>query len=253
MDAGGVMSEQSRSNFQAAGAGLLGFIAAMAIGGGALFLRSSPRARPAASSIDLGSSMPIPAMSSALVQTERRAQSPSPLIGAEDESDKSQAPAGAVDAPTGGAVPSEAAPSAQASSPRLETIRHLDAQGGGSSATTVVKNSAAPEMAAEPAGKKVAPRLKLTGRGSAAIAAVRYGGTSRDGLMGRASGPVYNFKGAGKGASAATARMADGVSSQVAGIQGQLESSDLPGDQRAKFQKDLAEANKRVTDTGDNQ
>ena len=229
------MSEQGKSDVQAFIAGLLGFVAVMAIGGGVMMARSFQQAKAtgkpvaAAEPIDLGPSMPRPALSSPQVQQERFAQSPAPLIGAEEESE--------------GAEAAESAPNAKSSSPRLELTEHLDKTGSGSSAKAVVKNTAAPVMAAKAAGKKASPKLGLMAGGSTASASVHYGVTSRNELMGRAAGPVYNFKGgAGKRANDVNVRVAD--------LQRRIESSDLTADQRTQLQQELAEGNKDVGDGG---
>ncbi|MDD5302341.1 MAG: hypothetical protein PHS14_04455 [Elusimicrobia bacterium] len=239
------MSEQSKSNFQAFGAGLLGFVAVLAIGGGALLVRSSQQAkagsRPvaAAEPIDLGSSMPRPSMSPASVQKERRAESPAPLMGAEDESEGAEAPA---EASAAAASSPESAPPAKSPAPRLEVTQHLDKPGNGSSATAIVRNTAAPEKPAKAFSHKTL-KLDPAGMAPASVASVHYGVTSRSELMGRAAGPVYNFKGKGAvGGSGATGQLADEVNAKVAEIRRQLEASGLPADQRAKLQKELDEA-----------
>jgi hypothetical protein len=250
------MSDQGKSNFQAFGAGLLGFVAVMAVGGGAMMVHNSQQAkaaaRPAAAPIDLGSSMPR-TMSGAVALKERREESPAPLMGAEDESESPQASANAANA--AGAAPAaatpaqaaEAAEGAKSSGPALEVTQHLDKPGSGSSATAVVKN--APAKNSKTAVKKTTAKLDPTGGGSTAIASVHYGVTSRNELMGRAAGPVYNFKGgAGKAGSAGKGQMAGDVAAKIADLQKQLDGSGLTPDQRAKIEKDLADVTKGVTD-----
>ena len=244
------MSDQSKSNFQAFGAGLLGFVAVMAIGGGALMVRSSQQskaaARPeaAAPPIDLGAPMPRPSMSPSAAAKERRAESPAPLMGAE-ESQGSEA--AAAQAAAGGSAP-QSASNASSPAPRLEPTAHLDKPGNGSSAATaVVKNTvdAEKEKAVKPLSKKALPKLVTTPGGANAIASVHYGVTSRNELMGRAAGPVYNFKGKGQGAgSAPTGKMADDLNGKMADLQGQLEKAGLSAEDRAKLTKDLEAATK---------
>jgi len=243
------MSEQNQSNVQAFGAGLLGFVVVMAIGGGALMVRSSQQAkagaRPEAAGapIDLGSSMPRPSLSPISAQEERRAQSPAPLMGEVEESEGPEAPAAES---AGAAVSSpESAPNAQSPASRLEVTQHLDKTGNGSSATAIVKNTLVPEEPPKAAGKKAA--LKLGPAGGGAVASVHYGVTNRSELMGRAAGPVYNIKGgSGKVGSGATGKMADEVNARIAVIQKQLEAAGLPAEQRTKLQKDLEDAIKGV-------
>ncbi len=248
------MSEQNQSNFQAFGAGLFGFVAVMAIGGGALMVRSSQQAkagaRPeaAAAPIDLGSSMPRPSLSPVSAQKERREQSPAPLTGEVEEAEASEAPA--VGSASGAAASPESAAKAQSSAPRLEVTQHLDKPGNGSSATAIVNNTLAPEEAPRAAdkkalGKKAAPKVDPAGGG--AIASVHYGVTNRSELMGRAAGPVYNVKGgSGKVDSGATGKMAADVNAKISEIQKQLESAGLPAEQRAKLQKNLEDVIKGV-------
>lgn len=248
------MSEQGKSNFQAFGAGLFGFVAVMAIGGGALLVHNSRAAKAgakpeaAAVPIDLGSSMPRTPLSPASAQKERRAQSPAPLIGDEHEVGGSEAPAGASE----GAVVSspETAARAQSTAPRLEATQHLDKPGNGSSATAIVKNTLSPEEAPQASGQKLTGKkalLKLDPAGGGAIASVHYGASNRSELMGRAAGPVYNFKGKGKsGGSAASGKMADDVKGKIADIKRQLDAAGLSAEERAKLEKDLDAVNKGV-------
>lgn len=255
------MSEQNKSNLQALGAGLLGFVAVMAVGGGALMIHSSMRAKsasapvPAAAPIDLGASMPAPPMPAG-VQKERRQESPAPLIEAEEQPQASEhaAPA-AAPAPAAASSP-ESAPAAKASA--LEVTRHLDAKGA-STAEAAVKNTLADKKAAKapklasklPARSAPAPKLELPA-GDGAVASVHYGVTSRSELMGRAAGPVYNMKGSkgGEASTAASGKLAADADGKIADLRRQLEASGLPPEQRAKLLKDLDDSMKRVEDTG---
>lgn len=258
------MSEDNKSNFQTLGAGLLGFVAVMAVGGGALMLHSSHQAKsaatpaPAAAPIDLGSSMPRPSMSPSGLQKERRESSPAPLIGddgsSSDEPSSAESPAAPAPsaAPRAAAPSPESAPAAKASA--LEVTRHLDAEGNGSTAEAVVKNSAEEKKAPKLQGKLPArkgAKLELPAGDGAVASSVHYGVTSRSELMGRAAGPVYNIKG-GKGGEAKTAagKMADDADGRIADLRRQLEASDLPADQRAKLLKDLDDSLKRISETG---
>lgn len=249
------MSEQNKSNFQALGAGLLGFVAVMAIGGGGLMLHSSHRAgsaaapAPAAAPIDLGSSMPAPSLTRPSIQRERREESPAPLIGEIGE-DASEGSSGAVAAEA--ALSPESAPTVNF--PALEASRHLDLEPGSSSAKAVVKNTVEAKKAAAaapPARKAPAPRLEAAAGDGAVASSVHYGVTSRSELMGRAAGPVYNIKGAkGGGSTAGTGKMADDADGKMADLRRQLEASGLPEDQRAKILAELDAARKGVADAG---
>jgi hypothetical protein len=91
--------------------------------------------------------------------------------------------------------------------------------------------------------KKV--KLEPSGAGATSVASVHYGVTDRSQLMGRAAGPVYNFKGGAKVAgSGQKGQMADEVNARILDLQRQLEASGLPADQRAKLQKELEDATK---------
>ena len=243
------MSEQNKSNLQAFGAGLLGFVAVIAIGGGALMVRSSQQAKSAArpeaaaAPIDLGASMPRPSMSSNPAAKERRAESPAPLMGV-DESQDPVAAAAASAASAAGESSSESGQSVNSEASRLKVTQHLDKPGNGSSATAVVKNTLAPEKTAKAESKKAAAKLDATGGGSNAIAAVHYGVTSRSELMGRAAGPVYNFKGKGKTGSAPTGKLADDSNAKIADLNTQLKDVGLPAEMRAKLMKDLEDVTK---------
>ncbi|MDP3541855.1 MAG: hypothetical protein Q8T11_05235 [Elusimicrobiota bacterium] len=247
------MSEQSKSNYQALGAGLLGFIAVMAVGGGGLMLHSSHRANsaakpaPAAAPIDLGAAMPAPSMGRPSVQKERRAESPAPLIGEIEEE-----PAGGVSASASAdaaAASPESAPGAR--TPALEVTRHLELEKGSSSAEAVVKNTVPAKEAADLPGRKApAPKLEVAAGEGAVASSVHYGVTSRNELMGRAAGPVYNFKGNKGGAAVnAAGKMADDADGKMADLRRQLEASGLPEDQRAKLLKELDEAMKNASAT----
>lgn len=257
------MSDQNKSNFQAFGAALLGFVAVMAVGGGAMFVYSSQQskasARPVAAGepIDLGSSV----QRQPAVQNERRAESPAPLVGEDEASEVAKipasAPAAAESSPStpqsvnGAQTAARPSTEAQATS-RLDVTQHLDKSGNGSSATAIVKNTLAQEKAAKAVSKKAAPKMPQTSGVTAtgAVASVHYGVTSRNELMGRAAGPVYNFKGgASKGAAAATGKMGGDLKTKITDIKGQLEAAGLPADQRAKLMKDLEDANKNLAET----
>lgn len=245
------MSEQGKSNFQAFGAGLLGFVAVVAVGGAAMLLHSSRQATapatPAAAPIDLAAPAARPMTSSAPIPRERRAESPAPLIGVQDEEYSGAAPAVPEAAAAGrpGARRADAVSPvilAAKEEPALETTEHL-AQTGSSSAEQRVKNRLAPEKAAKPAPKRAAAaKADAPAAGSSALASVHYGVTSRSELMGRAAGPVYNFSGGAKGADSAARGKMGGVDGKIADIQRQLEISGLPDDQRAKLKQDLEAA-----------
>lgn len=243
------MSEQNQSNVQALGAGIIGFVAVLAVGGGALMVHSSQQAKSAAKPvaaaepIDLGAAPPRPAMSAPRVQQEeRRAESPAPLIGEDKiESVPTPSPRDARGRPA--QAPSES----PAAGYGLQETAGLDTSGNGSSAKAVVGNTIVAEKpVAKAAGKKKAwAKPAATGSGTHAVASVHYGVTSRSELMGRAAGPVYNVAGAGKkGGTIATGKLAGDTKTTLADLQRKLEVAGLPEDQRAKLKKELEEATK---------
>jgi hypothetical protein len=253
------MSEQNESNVQALGAGLIGFVAVMAVGGGALMFHSSQRSRsaaaptPAAAPIDLGSSMPRPSAPPAGFQQERRQQSPAPLIG-DDESSASEAPAAAPAAPAAAELSPESAPAAKASA--LGVARHLDVGGSGSTAEATVANTAGEdkkEAKTVPKLSRTPLKTKLeTPAGDGAVAStVHYGVTSRSELMGRAAGPVYNIKGGAQagGSTVANRKLAADAEGKIADLRKQLEASGLPANQREKLLKELDASLKSFAET----
>jgi hypothetical protein len=263
------MSEQNKSNVQALGAGLIGFVAVMAVGGGALMFYSSQQSRsaatptPAAAPIDLGSSMPRPSAPPAGFQQGRPQQSPAPLIGDDDASAAAEAPAvpapsaapaAAPAAPAAADLSPESAPAAKASA--LGVARHLDVEGRGSTAEARVANTAGEDKSeAKPAAKlsRTPPKTKLVvPAGDGAVAStVHYGVTSRSELMGRAAGPVYNIKGGAQagGDTVANRKLATDAQGKIADLRKQLEASGLPADQREKLLKDLDATMKTYSET----
>lgn len=252
------MSEQNKSNFQALGAGFLGFAVVMVVGGGALMLHNSHQAKlaahpvAAAAPIDIGSSSPRP-MQGLGAPKEQREGSPAPLMGDQGSAEASPASAPGSVAPARGAqnaAATAAAPAAQAaqtaqaesSGAGLQVDEHLSSSGNGSSAEASVKNTLHAKQAHKAkkgATTATAGAAKPDAAGSDAIASVHYGVTNRNELMGRAAGPVYNFQGAGKGGdTVGKGQMAD-PKAQIADIKKQLEGANLPPEQRAALLKQL--------------
>lgn len=262
------MSEQNQSNFQALGAGLLSFVAVMAVGGGAMLVHRSNQAKAgappaaAAAPIDLGADAPRP-MAPA-VRAERRAQSPAPLIGdagTTEEAAETAAPAAAAASAASPRAPAaespalspEAAPR-QDSRSRLQVAEHVEASAGESTAAAEVKETAARERAKAPAPLKKAAKKAVAPIGDAAgtaVASVHYGATSRNELMGRAAGPVYNIKGGARPTKSATGKMADDATTQIAGLRKQLDTAGLAPEDRAKLQAQLDEAMKSMSGAAD--
>lgn len=254
------MSEQTQSNFQALGAGLLGFVAVMAVGGGAMLVHRSHLAKAgappaaAAAPIDLGSDAPRPIVPPA--RAERRAQSPAPLIGdTGPEEAEAEAPAPAAAARAAARAPEPAAPSPEAAPrqeprTRLQIAEHAESSPGGTSAAAAVAQAEPSEHPKAPAPLKRAAKKAAAAAdpADAAVASVHYGATSRSELMGRAAGPVYNMKGGGpRPTNAATSKMAGDATAQIADLRKQLDAASLVPEDRAKLQAQLDEAVKRMS------
>lgn len=250
------MSDQSKSNLQAIGAGLLGFAAVLLVGVGALFLHSKLTAQtaalpvPAAAPIDLGSSMPRPG---SVTPAERRENSPAPIIGRDEDGAQaapSEARAGSPSSPAARAAAARAAEGAR-SAPALKASEHLTAEASTTAEAKVEEAPAKPEKAAKIKHLKAsanAPAALAAGDGAAggdaAVASVHYGVKSRSELMGRAAGPVYNFNGGGKkGGTTAGAGKVAGASgidpATLADLKKQLQNANLPTEQRAAILKQL--------------
>ena len=247
------MSEQNKSNVQALGAGLIGFIAVMAVGGGAMLLHSSLQSkapiRAAAAPIDLAAPAKLQ-RPFARPQHEARAESPAPLVGSEDESTPARA-SGASAVPGAGDV-SVPRDDKSAKGAALEVAGHLDATGSGSSAKSEVKAAAVAAKALKKPGRKAAAKAEAPD--TAALASVHYGVTSRSELMGRAAGPVYNIAGgSAKGSTAGRGKLAGDFKDTITDLQRKLEAAGMPAEQRASLQKELAEATKNMGDPGTTQ
>lgn len=248
------MSDQNKTNLQTLGAGLLGFVAVVLVGGGFLLLHSkltatsAARPAPAAAPIDLEAGSPRRAAPA--VPFERREQSPAPLVGA-DEEGASAAPSEArarsasgasAQAVAASAAAASAARSAEEGEEGLE-IRDRLTNKASTSAEARVKEA---EKAKAPAKlvRKAAPAAgDGAAGGDAAVASVRYGVKSRTELMGRAAGPVYNVAGgAAKGGSTAGAGEVAPLGTKISEIKKQFENSNLPPEQRAALLKQLEQA-----------
>ncbi len=251
------MSDQNKTNLQTIGAGLVGFVAVVAVGGGFLLLHSkltapsASRPAPAAAPIDLEAGTPRRPVPSA--PFERREQSPAPLVGAdsEDVPPASQSRAGersdasaAVSAAAAGAVKGRGGPASLEIRDRLVTE-------ASSTAVAKVEEAEKADKAEKPGKGKSAPKLAVkappAGDGAsgadAAVASVRYGVKSRSELMGRAAGPVYNVTGgSAKGGTTAGAGKVAPLGAQIGDVKKQLENSNLPADQRAALLKQLEQA-----------
>lgn len=235
------MTDNGKSQIQTIVSAMLGFV--LVVGVGALAVMSRGGSAKSPSSASHPSSIPTaPAAEPALPAAAPAAagvagaSSPQPVL-----------PSVMADK-----VAQEAAPAAQAASaPKpaaLVVTQHLEA-----TQTTSAKVEVAAALAA-PAAKKMEPLAtrefvtpKLAPTKNAGIASsVHYGVSSRSELMGRAAGPVYNFKGRGaKKADASGSKIGGEAATQIEEAQRQVEGSAL--DEKAK--KDLRETFQLVNDS----
>jgi hypothetical protein len=267
------MSEQNKSNLQAVGAGLLGFVAVMAVGGGALMLHSSHQAKSppkpvaAAEPIDLGAPTLHDATVPAAPIKERRTESPAPLVGSDEDTELAEisaarsvtapAPAAAATAAAAEAASSpESAPNARPAAQRLQTAQHADLHAPAHSSAVAANAEPASRKGLKAGGAK-RPLAKLAPQATApapSIASIHYGVTSRDELMGRAAGPVYNIKGASAAAKSKpgeSGKMASEMNEKLAVLQSQLDDNPaLSAAQRDEIQKELRDMKKGVSDVG---
>lgn len=239
------MSEQGKANLQALGAAFFGFVAVIALGGGAMLLHTreskAPRkAVPAAEPIDLASAAPPEAPSAILpFIRERRLESPAPLLGSDDEDEITDAPAAAhpVYARARPAAP-ETASNAKRDARRLQPAKRLALPSRRSPAAAVVGKET---PAAREGAKIVAARNTMAKLAPAAAQrpsiAVHYGVTSRDELMGRAAGPISNIK-------AASNMRLPLLEWRITG------DASLSAVQRAEIEKELGDLRKGVADAG---
>jgi hypothetical protein len=253
------MSELTKSNFHAFVAGLVGFVAVVAIGGGALVLHSkNAKTGPVAAGapIDLASSVHAPAPVSrfaARSEAARPQQSPAPLIG---ETDEEAAESAAAES----AAPAKAAAAARAESGPIRDAKNaprLVAGGGVDGAAPSAHTSAELRfkdkvVLHDEAAAKADPKLGAVAAKkpeAQALASVKYGVTSRSELMGRAAGPVYNFSG-GQTQKGAVGALAGQTSARIAELRGQLEKTGLAPEDREKVQKELDAAVKAADAAG---
>jgi hypothetical protein len=241
------MSEQTKGNVHVFGAGLFGFVAVVGAAGLALKLGGggahAPAAATAAAPIEAGIlSLPSPA-ASAPAHLPRPA-SPQPLLGAHDEAFVEENAAAPAHAQHAAAAPAAgAAGSAPSSLQALGAPKHHGKGESVSSATAEVKKFSTPgpqaPQAPAPAAKPV-PRLKLDASRNSVASTVHYGVTSRAELMGKAAGPVYNFKGAKPAGAGRTAELAAEANSKIDDLEKQLESNTtLTEEQKAAIRQKL--------------
>ncbi len=242
------MSDQSKGNMQVIGAGVMGFIAVVGVAGlvlthdsgrGSVLSRASAPA-PAVSA-------PEPVIARQALSRERPSSSPAPLVGsvADVVPGHGDAGAAATHAASGASV-SAAAPASAA--PALGAMGDPRFAGKGESVTSAraeVAKAAAPEPkeAAAPAFKAV-PRIaldKTQARGSIA-SAVHYGVTSRNELMGKAAGPVYNFTGRQVAGGSRLAELSSHADKQMTEAERNIEASNLTPEQKAEMRQKLRQA-----------
>jgi hypothetical protein len=242
------MSEQTKGNFQVFGAGLVGFVAVVGAAGLALKLGgprapAAPQAAAAPAPIEAGI-LSLPAPSAAAPAHLPRAASPQPLIGAQDEAFVEESPAAPARVQHAAAAPAGAgaAGSAPSSLQALGAPKHYGKGESASSAKAQVKEFSKLEPQAEPSAPaaKPVPRLKLDTTRNTVASTVHYGVTSRAELMGKAAGPVYNFKGAKPAGAGRGAELAAEANAKMDDIEKQLDSNEaLTAEQKAAIRQQL--------------
>lgn len=219
------MTESGKSQIQTVASAVVGFVLVVGVGVLALTYRggaSSPKAPAFAARQSAAPSSAIPqraaaepGVSAAAVQEAFEATSPAPVMPTEMQA---------------------AAASAQAPARSLVVTEHLSATQTTSARAEVAAAPAASEerpAAQAPAKPFVAPKL-VTGGGIAS--SVHYGVSSRSELMGRAAGPVYNFKGRAAKKTAAGSTIKGDASTHIEEARQSVEKSGLD----AKSKKDLS-------------
>lgn len=238
------MTDNGKSQIQTIVSAMLGFV--LVVGVGALAVMSRGGSAKSPSSASHPSSIPTaPAAEPALPAAAPAAagvagaSSPQPVLPSVMADKVSQEAASSEPAAQPAVSPKPAA---------LVVTQHLEAT---QTTSAKVEVAAAP---AAPAAKKMEPLAtrefvtpKLAPTKNAGIASsVHYGVSSRSELMGRAAGPVYNFKGRGaKKADASGSKIGGEAATQIEEAQRQVEGSAL--DEKAK--KDLRETFQLVNDS----
>lgn len=244
------MSEQSKSNLQVIGAGVLGFVAV--VGGAGLLLTGlgGRHGAPATAHAPVDdAALRAPAAPARQARAlEHRQSSPQPLLGALPEEPLSEETAAA---PVHASLVGSAAPesSVAAGAPSLGALgapRHAGKGESVSSAKAEVKKFSTLEPRAPEApapGAKPMPRLKLDGSRNSIASSVHYGVTSRAELMGKAAGPVYNFKGSkGGDESERVAALTKKAGDDMSALEKELEANTaLSAEQKAEIKKKLGQ------------
>lgn len=253
------MSEQSKDNLQAIGAGLGAFVVVVAFGAALLFKQHGAPAASSASIAPVEASvvgLPEPAVRHGAAFAERRQASPQPVVGgaADDVSDEqfaaaaggSGAAANANAALAGGSSAHQQAASGAAALNGLGAPKHAGKGESASSARAEVKQVAAETKAEAAPAPKPMPRVKLDTSRNAVASSVHYGVTSRADVMGRAAGPVYNLSGRlpKDTKEAKTAQQAGAAAEeQLAKAQKTIDESGLPEAQKAELRRKLTDVN----------
>lgn len=236
------MTENGKSQIQTIGGAMLGFV--LVVGLGAAALMSHGGSAKAPSQASRPSAIPAAPAAEPVVPAFTPSSSSLPV-----------APAGATLADVSSPAPAlppvskgsdRAAPAAAAPRPAaLVVTRHLEATQTTSAKASVAAAPVAKKMAPLPTREFVTPKLVDPKNGSIA-SSVHYGVSNRSELMGRAAGPVYNFKGRGaKKTDVSGANIGAPVTTRMEETRKQVENSSL--DEKAK--KDLRERFQLVNDS----
>ena len=229
------MTENGKSQIQTVAAAMLGFV--LIVGVGALTLMSRGGSAKAPSQASHPSSIPVAPPSAPMPP----AASSLPDQQAGEAEEYASSPAPVLPSVMKEALPAAAPPRPAA----LVVTQHLEATQTTSAKATVAAAPAAKPAALPKQGREfVTPKLVAPRNGSIA-SSVHYGVSSRSELMGRAAGPVYNFKGRGaKKTAPADSKIGGQATTQIKEAQEQVEKSAL--DEKAK--KDLSEQFQLIND-----
>ena len=251
------MSEESKDQINTFGAGLLGFVVVVVLGGFLILHQGGGVKAPVATyaPVDAApSSEPAPYSIGKAVRPAAAVaeSSPAPLL-----------PAGSFDAtsPAAGSAPAAASTSApvRSSGAKLVVSQHLDGGSSGSSSASASAASARESKKNLAAKNKsfLPQKLDVSKNQGTLVSTVHYGVSSRAELMGRAAGPVYNFSGKSAGAPgspAATAGSDASASSPAAdGVetaQKQVDASSLDDDSKATLKQELNQARQTIQPSG---
>jgi hypothetical protein len=257
------MTENGKTQIQAIGAGLIGFVVVVGAGALIMFPHGAASVKAPLSSyapVDVNSGLAAPtakiarAAEPAMPAPEAAPQSsPAPLLSddARDPDSDASAPAAAPQASAPASQASAAAPKSAAtmSAPKLVVTQHLDGSSSAHSSAKAAVAAAPTAFAARPAKKAaLAPKMDFAKAAQGTVASsVHYGVSDRAELMGRAAGPVYNFSGGAAGKTAAPQVGEPTGAIEIDSIQKDIDNSALNDADKSKLKAQLDSAARVVS------